>query len=189
MEESGEKLEQWTRFHERAQTLLRGGPRALRKLSAAELTRLIDDYQALTADLARARSLGAARETVDQLNRIAVTGHNLLYGQIRLRERRGPSHGLGAFARLVRRHGWAVALSAAIFFGAALASTGAAMWLGGIRKNAFSTTPQFVVLIASRAGDAVRGALSTTRAALAADVTLKPARSSGGPGRRARAPG
>ena len=122
MEESGEKLEQWTRFHERAQTLLRGGPRALRKLSAAELTRLIDDYQALTADLARARSLGAARETVDQLNRIAVTGHNLLYGQIRLRERRGPSYGFGAFARLVRRHGWAVALSAAMFFGAALAS-------------------------------------------------------------------
>ena len=86
MEDSGEKLEQWTRFYQRAQALLRGGPRALRKLSAAELARLIDDYQALTADLARARSLGAARETVDQLNRIAVAGHNLLYGRIRLRD-------------------------------------------------------------------------------------------------------
>jgi uncharacterized membrane protein SpoIIM required for sporulation len=122
MEDTGEKLEQWTRFHQRAQMLLRSGPKALRKLSAAELARLIDDYQALTADLARARSLGAARETVDQLNRIAVAGHNLLYGQIRSREAAGPSYGLGAFARLVRKHSWAVALSALVFFGSALAS-------------------------------------------------------------------
>jgi uncharacterized membrane protein SpoIIM required for sporulation len=122
MDEAVEKLEQWTRFHERAQTLLRGGRRALRQLSAAELTRLIDDYQALTADLARARSLGAARETVDQLNRIAVAGHNLLYGQIRLRESPGASFTFHAFARLVRKHAWAVGLSAALFFGAALAS-------------------------------------------------------------------
>ena len=122
MEQTEEKLAQWTRFHQHAQTLLRGGPRALRRLSAAELTRLIDDYQALTADLARARSLGAARETVDQLNRIAVAGHNLLYGQIRLRAPYRASHGLGAFARLVRKHVWAAALSAAFFFGAALAS-------------------------------------------------------------------
>jgi uncharacterized membrane protein SpoIIM required for sporulation len=122
MENTGEKLEQWTRFHQRAQMLLRSGPKALRKLSAAELSRLIDDYQALTADLARARSLGAARETVDQLNRIAVAGHNLLYGQIRSREAVGPSYGLGAFARLVRKHTWAVALSALVFFGSSLAS-------------------------------------------------------------------
>jgi uncharacterized membrane protein SpoIIM required for sporulation len=122
MEAPGEKLEQWTRFHQRAQMLLRGGPKALRKLSAAELARLIDDYQALTADLARARSLGAARETIDHLNRIAVAGHNLLYGQIRSREAIGPSYGLGAFARLVRQHAWAVALSALVFFGSALAS-------------------------------------------------------------------
>ena len=86
------------RFYRRAQTLLRAGPRALRKLSGAELTRLIDDYQALTADLARARSLGAARETVDQLNRIAVAGHNLLYGQIRLRESAAAARGFANFA-------------------------------------------------------------------------------------------
>jgi uncharacterized membrane protein SpoIIM required for sporulation len=91
-------------------------------MSALELTRLIDDYQALTADLARARSLGASGETVDQLNRIAVTGHNLLYGHIRLRERGGSSLSFGAFAFLVRKHAWAVIFSAAMFFGAALAS-------------------------------------------------------------------
>lgn len=122
MQDAEEKLEQWTRFYQRAQTLLRSGPRAMRRLSGAELTRLIDDYQALTADLARARSLGAARETVDQLNRIAVAGHNLLYGQIRLRERAGRSYGFGSFARAVRQYAWAVALSGIIFFGAALVS-------------------------------------------------------------------
>lgn len=114
-----EKLEQWTRFHERAQALLRRGPNALRRLSGPELTRLIDDYQALTADLARARSLGAARETVDRLNRIAVTGHNLLYGQIRMRSAGFASHGFGSFARAARQHAWAILLSSIIFFGSA----------------------------------------------------------------------
>jgi multisubunit Na+/H+ antiporter MnhE subunit len=71
--------------------------------------------------------------------------------------------------------GWESQDQLLLMFGAALASTGAAMWLGGIRKNAFSTAPPLVVLIASRTGDVVRGALSTIRAALAADVTLKPA--------------
>ena len=110
MQDAAEKLEQWTRFYRRAQTLLRSGRRALRRLSGTELAHLIDEYQALTADLARARSLGAARETVDQLNRIAVAGHNLLYGQIRLRESAAPSYGAGSFARLVRQHARAVAL-------------------------------------------------------------------------------
>jgi uncharacterized membrane protein SpoIIM required for sporulation len=122
MQDAEEKLEQWTRFYERTQNLLRSGPRALRNLSATELVALIDDYQALTADLARARSLGAPRETVDQLNRIAVAGHNLLYGQIRLRARRSTAYGLGAFARAVRAHAWAVALSAILLFGSAAAS-------------------------------------------------------------------
>ncbi|MGE5219355.1 MAG: stage II sporulation protein M [Chloroflexota bacterium] len=122
MEDNDSKLEQWTRFYQRAQTLLRAGPRALRRLSGAELTRLIDDYQALTADLARARSLGAARETVDQLNRITVAGHNLLYGQIRSHQGTGSGYGVAGFARAVRRHAGAVALSALMFFGPALVS-------------------------------------------------------------------
>src|SRR5438445_13033680 len=83
MQTSEEKLNQWNRFSIRVQTLLKRGPRSLRKLSGAELSSLIDDYQVLTADLARARSLGASRSTVDHLNRISVAGHNLLYGHIR----------------------------------------------------------------------------------------------------------
>jgi uncharacterized membrane protein SpoIIM required for sporulation len=122
MDNAEQKLEEWTRFYERAETLLRGGRRALRRLSGEELTRLIDDYQALTADLARARSLGAARETIDQLNRIAVAGHNVLYGQIRSRDHGGFSSGLGSFARAVRKHAWAAALAAIVFFGPAVAS-------------------------------------------------------------------
>jgi uncharacterized membrane protein SpoIIM required for sporulation len=122
MQDTDAKLEQWSGFYQKAQALLRAGPRALRRLSGAELTHLIDDYQALTADLARARSLGAARETIDQLNRIAVAGHNLLYGQIRLRESAGANYGFASFARAVRRHGAAVALSALMFFGSAAVS-------------------------------------------------------------------
>ena len=122
MQNAEEKLAQWTGFHQRAETLLRAGPRALRRLRPDEITRLMDDYQALTADLARARSLGAARETVDQLNRIALAGHNLLYGRIRLREAGDSAPVFGSFAAAVRRHAWAVALSALMFFGSALAS-------------------------------------------------------------------
>src|SRR5262245_29064646 len=120
MQSAEDKLDQWMRFHRRVQGLLKIGRRSLRILSATELTRLIDDYQTLTADLARARSLGAPRQTVDQLNRIAVAGLNLLYGQIRLREAGAKSPWFGRFARMVRKHGWAVALSAIMFFGSAI---------------------------------------------------------------------
>jgi uncharacterized membrane protein SpoIIM required for sporulation len=119
MQHAEEKLDQWTRFYRSVQVLLRAGPRALRRLSSSELARLIDDYQGLIADLARARSFGGARQTIDQLNRIAVAGHNLLYGQIRLREVGVAPHWFRRFARSVRAHLWAVALSAIVFFGSA----------------------------------------------------------------------
>jgi uncharacterized membrane protein SpoIIM required for sporulation len=117
-----DKQEQWTRFFSRAQNLLKRGPRALRKLSGSELSSLIDDYQALTADLARARSLGAPRATVDQLNRNAVAGHNLLYGSIRRPAVFLESDWFGSFARAVRRHLGAVTLSATMLFAPAVAT-------------------------------------------------------------------
>jgi uncharacterized membrane protein SpoIIM required for sporulation len=122
MQDAEEKLDQWRRFYRSVQILLRAGPHALRRLSSSELARLIDDYQGVTADLARARSFGAARQTIDQLNRIAVAGHNLLYGQIRLREIGPAPHWFGRFATSVRAHLWAVALSATLFFGSAAVS-------------------------------------------------------------------
>jgi uncharacterized membrane protein SpoIIM required for sporulation len=120
MQDGAEKIAQWTKFHQRAQRLLGGGKRALRGLPGVELARLLDDYQAIVADLARARSLGAAPETVDQLNRIAIVGHNLLYGQLRMRDARPGAWRLSSFARAVRRYAAAVAFSALLFFGSAL---------------------------------------------------------------------
>lgn len=71
--------------------------------------------------------------------------------------------------------GWAERDGAALVFAAALASVAAAMRLGGLRKNPFSSGPQFLMLLFGRADAVIRGALSTIRAALAADVTLRPA--------------
>jgi uncharacterized membrane protein SpoIIM required for sporulation len=122
MQTAEEKHRQWTEFYQRAQDLLKRGPGALRALTRAELASLIDEYQALIADLARARSLGASRSTVDHLNRIAVTGHNLLYGRIRRHQLSAEADWFGSFARAARRHAWAVALSAVMFFGPAVAS-------------------------------------------------------------------
>jgi uncharacterized membrane protein SpoIIM required for sporulation len=122
MQSAEDKYNQWNRFADRVESLLSRGPKSLRKLSSAELTRLIDDYQALSADLARARSLGASRSIVDQLNRTAVAGHNLLYGQMRRSSVAVASDWFGSFARIVRRNAWAVALSATMFFGPAVAS-------------------------------------------------------------------
>lgn len=122
MQTAEEKQRQWTRFSDRVQNLLRRGPRSVRSLSGSDLTDLVDEYQALTADLARARSLGASRTTVDQLNRAAVAGHNLLYGQIRRPTVFAAADWFSSFARAVRKHTWAVALSALMFFGPALGS-------------------------------------------------------------------
>src|ERR1051325_8027035 len=105
-----EKQKQWTEFSLRLQKLLASGR-----------TSLIDDYQALTADLARARSLGASRATIDQLNRAAVAGHNLLYGQIR-QGRSGNTKWWGTFARGFGKNVWALGLSAFILFGPAAAT-------------------------------------------------------------------
>jgi len=122
MEPSEQKQIQWSRFADRVERLNRQGPAALRRLDNNDLLQLIDDYQVLIADLARARSMDADETTVAQLNRIAVAGHNLLYGQIRRRENGAGVQWFGSFARAVRRHGWAVALSSTMFFGSALAS-------------------------------------------------------------------
>lgn len=111
-----EKLRLWADLESRLQHGLRKGSRGLRRLSAEELTRLIDDYQILSADLARARSLDAPRSIVTRLNRIAVAGHILLYGHLAKSKRRLRSDWFGAFARAVRQSLWAVYLAAGLLF-------------------------------------------------------------------------
>jgi len=82
----------------------------------------------------------------------------------------------GLFALgLLLTQGWASREQAALAFVTALVSVSAAMWLGGVVKNPYSHAAPFIVLLASRFGAILRGALATIRAALAADVTLKPA--------------
>jgi len=110
------KLQEWEQFGQSLERLRKGGKRALTKLSDSELTRLIDSYQALTADLARARSLNAPPSTVRYLNRLAVTAHSLIYGYSRAKEPINFRAGYDAFARAVRSVPGAVLLAHLCFW-------------------------------------------------------------------------
>ncbi len=110
---ASQKRQHWQQFSRKVGRLWLGGRRALRRLSPESLSRLLDDYRRIAADLARARSLGADPLTVDQINRLAVQGHNLIYGHSppRHRSRLAPGSWLTAFPRTLRRHPAAFLLS------------------------------------------------------------------------------
>lgn len=57
----------------------------------------------------------------------------------------------------------------------ALACVAIAVRFGGVARNPFSALPQMLALMTSQAPRVMAGALGAIRAALAADVTLKPA--------------
>jgi len=86
---------------------------------------------------------------------------------------------------------WATPMDFALAGAAALVCVGAGLMLGGVRDTPFSRAPQAIFLGASRIGAVFSGALSTLRAALAADVSVKPAlvrlklQTSAGPARAA----
>ena len=117
------KQEQWAQLARKVATLSARGRRGLRSLSATELTELLNEYGAVTSDLARARSLGASAATVEYLNRIAVATHNLLYrsGRLTLAKTRGLEW-TTAFARAVRQAPRAVMLAVSALFLPALIS-------------------------------------------------------------------
>ncbi len=69
---------------------------------------------------------------------------------------------------------WSSLADAAMAAGAALASATFAARLGGI-GGAFARAPRTLALAISRCGAVLNGAAATMRAALAADITLKPA--------------
>lgn len=88
----------------------------LTSLSAAELERFASLYRVTAADLARARTYGAAGPLVFTLERWVGQGHNLLY-----RARGRTWHALldwlrSGFPRLVRARRWFVAAAAAFLF-------------------------------------------------------------------------
>lgn len=94
--------------------------RGLAALGEDGVGRFAAAYRAVSADLARARTYGASRETVYALERLVGLGHNLLYrpGRRSLRALRAwLQHG---FPALVRRRWLPVAVSAALLFGPAI---------------------------------------------------------------------
>ncbi len=120
---SSKKRSHWKAFSSKVQALLKGGKKSLAALPAEALSDLIADYRRVAADLARARSLGADPMTIDQVNRLAVQGHNLLYGYI------NPSRSdaslwrwITVFARTARRHRKTMLVSALLLFGPSLLS-------------------------------------------------------------------
>src|SRR5262249_50708896 len=70
---------------------------------------------------------------------------------------------------------WSAPQDFAIAAGAALACTIVTLRLSGGGRNAFARAPQLAALVVGRASAVGLGALSTVRAALAADVPLRPA--------------
>ncbi|HTL99157.1 MAG TPA: stage II sporulation protein M [Holophagaceae bacterium] len=100
----------------------------LRRLEAkegeapSELKDLPARYRALCHHLALARERGYGAGLVDRLNRLALQGHQCLYGV-----RRGSLAGLlgffAAFPRLARKRWRAMALAALCFYGPAVALT------------------------------------------------------------------
>lgn len=120
--EGKEKQELWRRFEKATERLKKRRKKSLQALSESELMDLLDQYQSITADLARARSLGAPHTIVDRLNRMAVAGHIILYGCAAKNPRNSSTRGTWwhSFARAVRKHIWALGLSSILFYGAAV---------------------------------------------------------------------
>ncbi len=115
-QQTHEKVKLWDEFAVRIDGLLKKGKRHLRLLEPGEFARLLDDYRRIITDLARARSMDADPKTLDRLNRMAVGGHNLLYGQMKPDVAAQPVHWFSGFARQVRAQLWAVMLSASLLF-------------------------------------------------------------------------
>ncbi len=116
-----DKRNRWHDFINRAGTLLKQGKRGIRRLTTEQLDSFFTAYRSITTDLARIRSLGGDDFTKDQLNRIAVLGHNVLYRDVS-RERQNKISWVYAFAQAVRRSWRAVLVSAICFFGPAVIS-------------------------------------------------------------------
>lgn len=118
----------WQQFQQQAEQLRRGRHRALQALTPDALRALISDYHRLTADLARARSLGADAQTLAALNRLLILGHNVLYGYAQERSVSHPRRWFYDFPRAVREHCWAVGLAATMLLAPACISYVALHW-------------------------------------------------------------
>jgi uncharacterized membrane protein SpoIIM required for sporulation len=116
MEIGEAKLQEWRNFATQMEGLRRSGKRGLSKLDDEGLTELLNSYQSLISDLARARSLKAPASTVDYLNRLAVAAHGVLYGYSRNNDPLSLNASYSAFARAVRAAPKAVLLAILCFW-------------------------------------------------------------------------
>jgi uncharacterized membrane protein SpoIIM required for sporulation/uncharacterized RDD family membrane protein YckC len=113
-EQTKVKLDLWSTFETNA-TLLLGKPRQLAKLSPEGIESLMQSYQQILADLARARSMKTDRATVQYLNKLAILGHQLLYQNVETSEKKESSL-FFRFPEIVRAHIGPVILSAILVF-------------------------------------------------------------------------
>lgn len=120
---TGRKARMWNEFARRTEELLRKGRRGIHGLPPNELRDLLIGYRTITSDLARAQSMDADPGTVDRLNKMAISGHVLIYGYARPRRRERAWGVLTAFPRAIRANVWAVALSSMLFFCPAVISS------------------------------------------------------------------
>lgn len=67
----------WAAFERRVKEIERAG---MRRLGSEAILSFAADYRAVAADLARARTYGMDRRTIDRLEAIVGGGHHLLYG-------------------------------------------------------------------------------------------------------------
>jgi uncharacterized membrane protein SpoIIM required for sporulation/uncharacterized RDD family membrane protein YckC len=114
------KARAWAEFSQHTEQLLRRGRRALAKLTPASLRQLLVGHRGVTSDLARAQSMGADPGTLERLNRMAISGHALIYGYSKPVRRTRPWGWLSAFPSAIRSSAWALALSAFLLFCPAL---------------------------------------------------------------------
>ncbi|HAO65893.1 MAG TPA: hypothetical protein DCR17_04320 [Verrucomicrobiales bacterium] len=118
--EGSDKQTCWARFEATVNNLQKRRDKDLRILSEIELMDFFNQYQTITADLARARSLGAPDSVVDRLNRMAVAGHMILYAYNTKPKPKSSTRWWASFAQVLRQNLWALGLSSILFFGAAL---------------------------------------------------------------------
>lgn len=109
---------------DRLETLLSKSGGSPRGLSEGELLELAGLYPGVAVDVARARMYRMDEKTAQRINQLALRAHGVLY---RRRRRRGALRAIGEFLargypRLVRRCAGYLAVSAALFFAAALFS-------------------------------------------------------------------
>lgn len=118
------RFEAWLDQHEQRRGGAAGAPHADR-LPDAEVPRT---YRRICQQLALARDRQYSPELVDQLNRLALRGHHLLYGARSGRASTALDFLAEGFPRLVRAEAPLVAAAAALFFGPLVALVAALQW-------------------------------------------------------------